>query len=367
MDKIKVWVRRRKTRKTRKHKGKIVPVFTYGVQWSDPQTGRTKTESCGTDSAYAKQRAAEIHKELIEGRYRDIIPISYDDFVKEHLSHITGKGNHNEHDLALRQFKTACKPKNLTVINYAMLERFKASRVAAGVTPATINKGLRILRAALEKAVKRSYLKVNPFVGHRQALWVDEPEPDVNIMEPGEFEKLLAACQDDTWRAICLIAYYGGLRRGEIINLEWTDIDFAEGVIRVRNHTDRQHTTKSKKIRQVPMDSRVKAALQALQVNRLKSNFVIMNTAGRQKLHNFNSCFNRILIRAGLVDDNGKPGFSVHALRRSCATELLRRGVNPKTVQRILGHSKLDTTMRYYAGVTDKDLQNAIKSREATA
>ena len=71
-------------------------------------------------------------------------------------------------------------------------------------------------------------------------------------------------------------------------------------------------------------------------------------------------------MRAGLVDGHNKPRFSTHDLRRSCATELLRRGVNPKVVQKMLGHASIQTTMAHYVGVSDKDMKDAVKRLEKT-
>ena len=69
-------------------------------------------------------------------------------------------------------------------------------------------------------------------------------------------------------------------------------------------------------------------------------------------------------MRAGLIDEQKKPRFSIHDLRRSCATELLRRGVSPKVVQKMLGHASIQTTMAHYVGVNDKDLRDAVKRLE---
>lgn len=335
MDKIYVWVKRRKL----KPKRGVKQGCSYMVQWQDPKTGQVKSESCGKDKALAYRLAAERRDELQTGQYRGINIISYDDFVVEHLGQLKGtqsESSYTEHELVLRQFKKACNPKNLTVIDFQMLEKFRKSRIDAEVSPATINKGLRVLRAAFQKAVKRGYIKANPFEGHRQALWVSEPEPVPNILEPEEFEALLAACQDDRWRAICMIGYYAGLRRAEIVHLEWTDVDFDNEILYVRNKTKAGHTTKSKKNRQVPMSSQVVSALQVLQRSIFQSKHVFRNTAGRPMYNNFGSCFERIVRRAGLVeniqvDDKivENPRFSVHDLRRSCATELLRQGVQP--------------------------------------
>ncbi len=342
--------------------------YRYAVQWCDPRTGQRKTESVGSDRAYARQCVAERRRELLTGLYREITAITWDDFVTEHLRQLESslsEGSYVEHERTLRQFKATCNPKDLTIIDFQLLEKFRTSRVTDGVSPATVNKCLRTLQSAFERAVKRGYLKVNPFKGNRRALWLKEPEPVPTILEPEDFQALLNACQDDRWKAICTIGYYTGLRRGEIVALEWQDIDFESGILHVHNKED--HTTKSGKNRSVPMTSQVITALQALRVDMFQSKYVFKNTAGRPMFNNFFSCFERIVKRAGLVDDKGKPLFSVHDLRRSCATELLRRGVAPKTVQRILGHADLSTTMKYYAAVKDKDLRDAIQRLEETA
>ena len=206
------------------------------------------------------------------------------------------------------------------------------------------------------------YIKQNPFTGNRKALWIPEPERKPNIVEPQDFRRLLAGCRDDRWKAICTIAYCGGLRRGEIVALKWDEVDFDNKILQVIN--TEEHSTKSRRIRTVPMTIQVISALRLLQRGVFSSKHVFTNTAGRPMFNNFHGCFKRIVRRAGLVDEHGKARFSIHDLRRSCATELLRCGVSPKTVQKILGHSNLATTMKYYVGVEDKDLTDAARRLE---
>jgi len=80
----------------------------------------------------------------------------------------------------------------------------------------------------------------------------------------------------------------------------------------------------------------------------LKNSLVFKNIYGKKIFNSYSKTFRRIVRRAGLTDDHGGPIFSFHDLRRSCATEMLRCGVAPKTVQKILGHASIVTTMRYY-------------------
>ena len=355
MSKVQVWLVKRKLKKGR----------SWAIQWVDPATGRRHTESVGRDKAYATQKAAERRREIQDGVYRSITVINYDRFVTEHLEAICGilaAGTCNEHRSVLEQFKVACHPKDLKVIDYAMLERFRKARLADGVSPATVNKCLRTLQGILEQAVKRNYIKTNPFAGHRRALWVKEPEPMPRIVDRKDFDRLLAVCTDDRWTGIVTVGFYGGLRRGEVLALTWDAIDFDAGAIHINNENG--HRTKSRKIRTVPMTQQVRAALQKLRFGMLKGGFVFCHANGRPMLNNFTRIYNRLLAEAGLVDGQGKPLFTFHDLRRSCATELLRCGVPPKTVQKILGHADLSTTMKYYVGVQDKDLQDAMRRLE---
>lgn len=338
--------------------------MSYCVQWQDPITYRTRTETF-RDKALALDVAARRRREFKEGRAVGIKTVSYDDFVSVHLADINSQlstGSYTEHKRALEQFKQACRPNRLTDIDFDMLARFRTARQQDGISPATVNKCLRTLQAALERAVKRNYIKVNPFIGNRRALWADELEPEIYIISPDEFKALLDYCPDDKWRAIVTIAYYGGLRRGEILALRWSDIDYINGMIQVVN--TESHKTKSRKIRKVPMTTQVIATLGKLGIMSLKTGLIFRNADGGPLFHNISRSLENIMYRAGLVDTQGKCLFTLHDLRRTCATEMLRSGVSPKTVQRILGHANLTTTMRYYVGVEDKDLIDAARRRE---
>ena len=133
-----------------------------------------------TNSSDYNHRAAQLRQELLSGEYSGLTPISYDSFAAEHLQQLgstLSEGSYVEHQRALRQFQTACQPKDLTVIDFQMLEKFRSARIEDKTSPATVNKALRNLQAALERGVKRGYIKTNPCKGNRKALFVPEPEP----------------------------------------------------------------------------------------------------------------------------------------------------------------------------------------------
>jgi len=350
MNKVKVWLVKRKNKAG----------AAYAVQWLDPRTGQRRTESVGSDKAYARQKVAERRQELLSGLYCDIKYVSFDDFKKEHLQQSKGnlaEGSYESHDLVLRQFKEICNPKGLMVIDFAMLERFRKARLDAGVSVATVNKDLRTLQSIFERAVKRSYLKQNPFVGNRKALYIKEPERNPVSLTPDEYRQLLSACLNDRHRAICILGYHAGLRQGEILALEWSDVDFANGLLYVRNKAD--HLTKSRRERAIPMSAEVVSTLKTLEPGRFKSN-LIFNLEGRRVRNNVNRGFKALVKRAGLVDEQKKPRFSMHDLRRSFVTTMLSAGVDPKTVQTLAGHADLGTTMKHYCTVSAKAMAAAV-------
>ena len=121
--------------------------------------------------------------------------------------------------------------------------------------------------------------------------------------------------------------------------MEWDDVDFDNNILHIRNKED--HMTKSRKIRSAPMASQIVEALRELLPLVFQSRYVCRNVIGRRIRNNFNCAFQKIVAKAGLLNDQGKLAFSIHDLRRSCATELLRHGVAAKTMQKIMGHANL--------------------------
>ena len=198
--------------------------------------------------------------------------------------------------------------------------------------------------------MERDYLAINPIVGMRRKLFITEPEPEPVVVPAEDFEKLLRACRDTRWQALISVAYHCGLRKGELENLEWTDVDFDRLIISVKNKED--HQTKNRKRREVPLNDDVVTMLRQLWSERYVSRWVFTSRAldGR-RMHN-NTCkrFEEVVRRAKLVDHANQPKYSLHDLRSSFVTRVLESGANPKRVQRFCGHSSLSTTMKHYAG-----------------
>jgi integrase/recombinase XerC len=137
-------------------------------------------------------------------------------------------------------------------------------------------------------------------------------------------------------RALLEVLYGSGLRASEAVGLDWRDVSFDQRQARVREG-------KGGKDRYVPLSGPACGILTALRsLSGAADGAVFRNVRGtRLNVRSVGRILQRALARAGLADINP------HALRHSCATHLLDRGADLRSIQELLGHASLATTQRY--------------------
>lgn len=144
-----------------------------------------------------------------------------------------------------------------------------------------------------------------------------------------------------------ILAWFG-LRRNEVLNLQWQDINLESRRLTVRD-------TKSKKDRVIPIAENMVAALRDewLRAGQPQEGRIVkFTTPGRFDVH-----YKRHLKACGL-----NPLFGFHTWRHSFATRLHKRGVSITVIQALLGHERLETTMRYLHDLGDMILDAMEKS-----
>lgn len=191
------------------------------------------------------------------------------------------------------------------------------------------------------------------------------------VLTRAEIERLLDHALP-TYRVLLATAAYSGLRLSELLALRWNDIDFAAGEIHVRHQLSR--ATREKPARLVPLkteaglrDVALAPPLARILEQHCKNStslFVFATETGRPLY-----CRNvsergigKAADRAGLNPD-GVPRLTMHDLRHTFASHLIRSGADVYTVSRQLGHSRASITLDLYAGEFDK-AQNAKALRE---
>ena len=233
----------------------------------------------------------------------------------------------------------------------------KVKRHLAAMKPKTVNCVLTVLSKLLKIAVDWKELASMPV----SVKMVKSPDPELPFYDFEEFEQLVegAGKAGADVLAFVLLAGEAGLRRGEIIALERSDVDFKRNQITVRQ-SDWQgqiDTPKSGKTRRVPMTARLAVALQA--IRHLRGPRAFYQRDGKLiSANTLRSWMQRAQARAGLPLTSG-----VHILRHTFCSHLAMRGAPVRAIQELAGHADLSTTMRYMH-LSPASLNQAIRLLE---
>lgn len=217
-----------------------------------------------------------------------------------------------------------------------------------GNSDSTINRK----RSALSKLAKVAYEYGGLEVPLKMPRQRKEPVGRIRQISQGEehaMEQYLNTIGREDMREVITVLIDTGMRRSELLNLRPTDVDMNTGVIMVYGKEGKG--TKNGKIRSVPMTSRVRDLMQGRMTGvrcfDLKESD-LRHTWDRARAH------------LGLTEDKD---FTLHVCRHTCASRLVKAGVSLAIVQQWLGHSNIQTTMRY-AHLYPQDLMNAVKALE---
>src|SRR5215204_877138 len=248
------------------------------------------------------------------------------------------------------------KLKALTPVHARSLYREKLD---AGLAPRTV----QYIHVTLHKALKQALM--DGLIPRNIADAVKAPQAhkkEVNPLSPSEVTALLSAASGDRLEALYVIAVHTGLRRGELLGLRWSDVDFESGTISVQRSLDKDGTfnppKRNKSRRTVKLTGQAAEALKGhrtrqneerLQLGALWEDYGLVFPNRLGKPMNADNLYHRgfkpLLQKAGLS------GFTFHSLRHTCATLLLSKNINPKIVQEMLGHATISQTMDTYSHV----------------
>jgi integrase len=203
------------------------------------------------------------------------------------------------------------------------------TRPGTASTKAALNRELSFLKTMFGLAVEWGWLNDNPAKTVRK---LKGESKRLRILSRDEIFRLIG-CARPSLKPILLLAAATGMRKAEILNLKWKDVDFANGFIRVV-------LSKNSEARNVPYDSHVREMLLELRKGRGSSEYVFSRKNGSRILC-VKEAFKAACDRAGISD------FRFHDLRHTAASLLAAGGCDIITLQHILGHKTLAMTQRY--------------------
>ncbi len=263
----------------------------------------------------------------------------------------------------------------LSALSAQHVQTLQNELLQAGKSSGTVLNVRRVLSRALNQAVSWGLLNRN-VVRLAEAPRVQRAE--IKPLSPDEVQRLLSAVEDDRLAGVYMVAVGIGLRRGEILGLQWGDIDWQGGALSIRRVLQRvggkkqllePKTRRSRRTIMLP-----EVVLDALQKQQDRQRWertaagkfwqetgLIFTSSFGTGLEPkaLTQHFNKLLAAAGLGHHR------LHDLRHSCATLLLAEGVDLRVIMETLGHSQISTTADIYTHVLPT-LQRDAASRMDT-
>ena len=234
----------------------------------------------------------------------------------------------------------------LSGVTASAIKTWLSRREAQGLSVASQNRYLAVLKSIYKAAKTYGFCKTNPAA----AVTMKKEEIKIkDVLDDDEFERLLIELPDYS-RRIVLAAAETGMRAGEIGRLKWEDIDFQAGELRVVE-------TKNKDPRVVPFTTRFRAVLEEMK--------------GEMTVHPTRSVFGAVDIKKGLAAALKRARIekhiSLHSFRHQFATRALEAGVSSFHLQAI-GGWKSPMMLQRYGKVRNKALHEQmakLDSRDA--
>jgi integrase len=324
---------------------------SYVVRYRDA-SGKAHHETVGPSKKEAERVLAERMSEINRGVYEELRQSTFGQFAERWLEeYAKPRLKPSTLDSYQRHFDLHLLPAlgrfPLAAISTGRIEELVNELLASGLSPKSVNNALVPLKLSLKHAVRWGYLRANPAEPVRR---VPVPHQEMEALTPEQVRRLLAAADEDSW-LLLLIAVFTGLRRGEILALQWGDVDWRTKQLRVRRSLWKGQFVgpKTKRsIRTVDLAPQVLAALREARPDRTPDELhaqLVFSGANGRPLDPDNMVkrrFHPALERAEL------PRVRFHDLRHTYASLLIAAGEHPKYVQAQLGHASIQTTLDRY-------------------
>ncbi|MBX7502427.1 site-specific integrase [Qipengyuania sp. YG27] len=246
-------------------------------------------------------------------------------------------------------------------IGYLMLTELSAVHVRDFLdamlrdsTRAMAKKCLTTLRSIISAAQERGLVHHN--VARDVKLRRSERHDPDRVFPTKNEIKALIENAPERHQPLIMTALLTGMRMSELRGLTWDAIDFNRSIITVRKRADRycnMGNTKSKSgRREIPMGPGLATVLKAWKIACPKGDLelVFPNGVGNVETHSniYNRIFKPLMLKCGIVDGEGAPRFSLHAMRHAAASLFIEQGWPPKKIQTMLGHSSITMTYDVY-------------------
>ena len=219
-------------------------------------------------------------------------------------------------------------------------------------------------RAALEKAKNERLIRKNPA---EHCTLPQKKSPEIEVLTPAEMQRLLiqAKYETEAFYVMFLLDLSTGLRRGEVLGLQWDDINFETETLNVMRQI--QYSKGELKIR----PPKTKASERAIILppplvavlkeykSKVKSVWLFPSPVKKEDVpRDPSACRKRL---SNILEKAECKHVPFHALRHTFATQMLRYGMDIKTLASTIGHESVETTLNVYSHATDEGMRLAAE------
>ena len=292
-----------------------------------------------------------VRGESLENR-EDKGEITFEKFSKEWFEvYVKNNNKHSEiitKEIVLRIHLLPFFGKmKIAKIQSLKIEEYKRQKIQSGLNNKTINNHLAILKKGLATAKEWHLIEDYPKI----RLLKLKPQC-YDYLSESECEMLLNGATGNC-KEMIFLALRTGLRFGEIIALDWQDVNFETKILSVSKSISMglMGSTKSNRTRHIPLSQELCAMLYQ---RRQLSGSVFLGKSGKPMKR---SVCSTALRRACKRSNLRLIGW--HTLRHTFASHLAQKNISLKAIQELLGHSNIMTTMRY-AHLSPSELRSAV-------
>jgi len=253
--------------------------FTYVLDYTNEHGKRTRISLGHADRQKAERQRAQRQRELTMGCVT-VAHMRLSELLADSLERTRGQVREStllERDTAMRHFIEAVGDIDVQTVKHRHGETFIQACLDKANSPATANKKIGCLKRLFQLAVVRGQLDENPF---RYVRHIKVPARKVRVYNDQECTRLLNAASvpsridSPDWALLVVIALCTAMRRGELLNTTWADIDFDRLMISVSPKQNTTHTwewrIKDSERRTLPLTNEVVELLRARRTGQTK-------------------------------------------------------------------------------------------------
>lgn len=299
--------------------------------------GRVRFESAGSMSFKDAEVLYIQRKQSIqEGKQPEVKKIAnytFSELAEKYIAWIEGRQKSAKvKGYIIGQLKETFGVLPLRRFNTLIVEQLQTNLMARELKNSYCNKVLNVFKHMFTKAVEWEMVELETLKRIRKVKLLHDNSRRLRYLSKEECQSLINACSPHL-KPIVITALNTGMRKGEILSLEWEKhIDLRHGFILL-------DVTKNGDRRETPINQTLRDVLQGI-VRRIDSPYVFIDENG-QRFKDVKRSFYSACKRVGIKD------FRFHDLRHTFASHLVMAGIDITTVKELLGHKTLTMTLRY--------------------